>query len=223
MLIQAKTKNLQPGRTLVLMFSVLIALTCSYASADTDQYLDDNSLLSALRQGGLNIYFRHEATNWSQGDNVQKADDWLSCDGNEIRQLSDAGRNHAKSTGQAIKSLGIPIGKVIASPYCRTVETARLMRLGPVEASNDVINLRVAEYFGGRAAIVRTAQALLASAPAAGTNNLIVAHGNVAQAATPVYPSEGEGVVFKPDDKGGFQVVGRLTPADWVRLANSLN
>ena len=138
-----------------------------------------------------------------------------------MRQLSDAGRKSAIATGQSIKTLDVPIGKVMASPYCRTVETARLMQLGSVEPTTAVINMRVAEYFGGRAAIISSAQALLAKKPAPGTNNLIVAHGNVAQASTPVYPGEGEGVVFRPDTKGSFVVVGRLTPADWVRLSNT--
>jgi len=75
-----------------------------------------------------------------------------------------------------------------------------------------------ADYFGGRAAIVATARALLATPPALGTNRVIVAHGNVAQASTPVYPAEGEGVIFRPDGKGGFYLVGRISPADWPRL-----
>jgi hypothetical protein len=40
------------------------------------------------------------------------------------------------------------------------------------------------------------------------------------QASTPVYPAEVEGVVFRPDDKDGFHLVGRIGPADWPRLLN---
>jgi len=220
MLIQQGLKITRASQSIALVFMVLVG---GYVNADTTQYLDDKALITALRQGGFNLYFRHETTNWTQIDQVQKRDDWLSCYGNKIRQLSEAGRKSAKATGNAIKALGIPIGKIMASPYCRTMETARQMGLGSVEPSNEVINMRVSEYFGGPAAIVATAQKLLATKPAAGTNNLIVAHGNVAQAATPVYPGEGEGVIFRPDAIGGFVVVGRLTPADWVRLAQAAN
>jgi len=48
----------------------------------------------------------------------------------------------------------------------------------------------------------------------------IVAHGNVAREATPVYPGEGEGAVFRPDDQGGFSYVGQLSPSEWTRLAD---
>lgn len=214
-------------QAIALLLAIMLApLADACAASDTtgsdiDGYLDDKALVAALRGGGFNLYFRHEATNWSQSDNVQQADDWLSCDGNDMRQLSDAGRNNAIATGQAIKSLGIPVDRVLASPYCRTVETARLMQLGPVEPTTEVVNLRISEYFGGHAAIIKTAQALLAKKPTAGMNNIIVAHGNVAQAATPVYPGEGEAVVFEPDGKDGFIVVGRLTPEDWVRLSQT--
>jgi hypothetical protein len=40
------------------------------------------------------------------------------------------------------------------------------------------------------------------------------------QASTPVYPAEGEGVVFRPDDNSGFYLVGRIGPANWSRLLN---
>ena len=188
--------------------------------APTD--LAGEALVQVLRQGGFTIYFRHEATNWSQSDDIRQTGDWLSCDGTQIRQLSATGRQSAVATGQAIHALGIPVGRVLASPYCRTVETARLMNLGEVEPSNDVINLRVADYFGGRPAVVGTARALLAQAPQGSTNTVIVAHGNVAQAATPVYPAEGEGIVFEADGQGDFRFIGRLKPAEWQDLAHTL-
>lgn len=188
------------------------------AAAEPPPPLETKALIDALRGGGYTLYFRHEATDWSQDDNVTEADDWLSCDSNQMRQLSSLGRERAAATGKAIRSLGIPVGQVLASPYCRTVETARLMNLGKVTTTTDVMNLRVAEYFGGRDAIVATAQALLAKPVTKNTNTVIVAHGNVAREATPVYPDEGEGVVFQADGKGSFRVVGRISPAEWVQL-----
>lgn len=183
--------------------------------------MSDQALVEALRNGGYNLYFRHEATDWSQQDVVRQKDDWLSCDGTRIRQLSVEGRQRARSTGEAIRRLKIPVSEVLASPYCRTMETARQMGLGDVHASNDVINLRVAEYFGGRDAVIATARRLLAFTPDAGSNVVIVAHGNVAQAATPVYPGEGEMVIFKPDGSGSFSFVGRLSPDRLVELSQS--
>lgn len=204
---------------------VLLALLVSYSAGaparDTD-LLSGEALINALRDGGYNVYFRHAATDWSQGDDVRSAEDWLSCDDSRIRQLSDGGRRTAREVGEAIRTLGIPVDRVLASPYCRTVETARLMALGPVETTTDIMNLRVSDYFGGRAAIARRARARLAVPPTQGTNIVLVAHGNVAREATDVYPGEGEGVVFRPDGSGGFVLVGRLVPDQWVRLAEAL-
>ena len=174
--------------------------------------------MQTLREGGFNIYFRHAATDWSQSDEVSKAGDWSSCDGSRMRQLSAEGRQTSSNIGDAIRALGLPVGKVMASPYCRTVETAELMQLGAVEATTDVMNLRVAGYVGGRGVIIGNAQMRLSTKPAAGTNTVIVAHGNVAQAATPVYPGEGEAVIFKPDGVGEFRYIARIAPDDWSRI-----
>ncbi len=210
----------RPGlMSAIITLLAVFSLIDSRVMADSTSQPAADALIELLRSGGYSLYFRHEATDWSQSDDIRKVGDWLSCDGSRIRQLSSSGRKRATATGQAIQSLSIPIGKVLASPYCRTLETARLMNLGPVESTTDVINLRVAEYFGGQVAIVETAKALLALTPDAETNTLIVSHGNVAREATPVYPREGEGIVFQANGKGGFSFIGRLTAEDWKRIA----
>ncbi len=203
---------------MLLAALALLPVTVDRVAAQTEPTLSDAALVQTLREGGFNIYFRHTATDWSQSDKVSKAGDWLSCDSSRMRQLSGDGRQTAINIGDSIRALGLAVGKVMASPYCRTVETAELMQLGAVEATTDVMNLRVADYFGGRGAIVVGAQTRLSTKPAAGTNTVIVAHGNVAQAATPVYPGEGEAVIFKPDGEGGFHYIARIAPDDWAGI-----
>ncbi len=209
------------GSFLRLCSIAILSMLAVQVSAQQAPLLPDQQLIKALQRGGYILYFRHESTDWSQDDAVDQAGDWLSCDGDRMRQLSRQGRENAVATGKAIRALGIPVSDVLASPYCRAVETASLLGLGNVEATEDVINLRVSDYFGGTAAVVKSAQALLARVPAPGSNVVIVAHGNVAREATPVYPGEGEGVVFEPDGAGGFRVVGRLTAADWQHLSSA--
>jgi phosphohistidine phosphatase SixA len=41
------------------------------------------------------------------------------------RNLTDKGRAEAREIGAHVKRLGIPVDEVLASPFCRTVETAR--------------------------------------------------------------------------------------------------
>jgi phosphohistidine phosphatase SixA len=204
-----------PMRMMLLLACLLAAGSLSAANP----LLTDMALVKALRAGGYNIYFRHVSTDWSQSDDVRKVDDWRSCDPLRMRQLSAAGQAAATAIGVAIRQLDVPVDEVLASPYCRTVETAKLMDLGMVVESVQVMNLRSADYFGGRASVVASAQALLASSPGPALNRVIVAHGNVASAATPAYPAEGEALVFEPDAAGGFVLRGRITPEEWTRLA----
>lgn len=193
---------------------LLCSLPFAAANADTDR----SALLQSLRDGGYTLYFRHAATDWSQQDQVQRAGDWRSCDAARMRQLSAAGRQTAREVGNAIRALGIPVAKVYASPYCRTMETAALLNLGDVVPSDDVINLRVADFFGGREQVIATARALLATPPPPGGNVVVVAHGNVARDATPVYPGEAEAVVFQPRGDGEFSVLARIPSDQWDRL-----
>ena len=188
------------------------------AAAQTTAGLEDLALVESLRKGGYNIYFRHAATDWSQNDQVSKAGDWTSCDPGKMRQLSEAGRKTASTVGEAIRALQIPIGQVFASPYCRTVETARNMKLGPVEKTTDIMNMRVAEYFGGTSAIAARTQRRLSMLPQAKTNTVLVAHGNVLVTATDVYPQEAEAIVFRPEGNGNWTFMARISPQEWARL-----
>ena len=207
------------ARALLLRLTVLAGLcACAVVPAQETTPVNGVALITALRGGGFNLYFRHAQTDWSQFDQVNSASDWSSCDPTHMRQLSVQGRDTMRAVGDVIRSLAIPIGRVLASPYCRTMQSAQLLGLGPVQASLDVINMRVADYFGGRQVIIDSARALLATPPAAGSNTVIVAHGNVARLSTPVYPGEAEAVVFLPDGRGGFSVFARIPAARWQSL-----
>ena len=208
---------------LLLVCAALANLAISVPALTQERSLSGEALVQALRDDGYTLYFRHAATEWSQSDQVNQAGDWTSCDPAQIRQLSEAGRQAAQSVGRSIRALAIPIGQVLSSPYCRCKETTEQMDLGPVETTDDLMNLRVAEYFGGSEAIVERARHLLGTAPASGTNTVLVSHGNLARAATSVYPGEGEGLVFQPQADGSFVFVGRLDPSQWRQLAESLS
>ena len=204
-----------------VLFALLLG--AGFVNAQDKAGVSQQALVQELRKGGYNLYFRHVATDWTQSDQVQQSGDWTSCDPSRIRQLSNQGRNDAKMAGEAIRALRIPIGRVVASPYCRTVDTAKLMFPGPVEASTDVINMRVADYFGGRDRVITRFQGRLSAPPLAGFNNVFVAHGNLARAATTVYPDEGEAIVFRPLGNSQFEFVGRLTPLQLKALADLLS
>lgn len=181
----------------------------------------DGALIEALRGGGYTIYFRHAQTDWRQNDKVESVGDWTSCDPREMRQLADSGRATARRIGRAIRALKIPVDTVLSSEYCRAAETARLLDLGLVMTTRDIMNMRAADFVGGRDAVIRRAQSVLSRPPPPGANVVIVGHGNLMRAATGVYAGEAGSAVFAPasESDAGFALVAELSPADWTRLA----
>src|SRR5437762_8473656 len=74
-------------------------------------------LLAELRKGGYILYFRHTATDFSKNDEGMKS--FEDC-ANQ-RNLIDKGRAEARAAGVAIRRLGIPVERVLASPLFPTV------------------------------------------------------------------------------------------------------
>jgi len=167
------------------------------------------SVLAALRQGGYVIYFRHTATDFSQNDDRMTG--FEDCE--RQRNLTDAGRADARAIGGAIRSLGIPIGEVLASPFCRTRETADLI-FGRATVSVAVRGGPAAD--GGRYDELRA----LLTQPVTGKVNLVISsHGNpfTAVAGTP-YLQEGEAAIVEPLGNSAFRVVTRIKKDEWTAL-----
>lgn len=174
------------------------------------------SLLEDLRMGGLILYFRHSLTiRAGQPDN-----DISSCDNQ--RNLTDEGRALSRQIGEAIRILQIPLGGVFASPYCRCYETAQLAfgrhDIAPfLETNGDIDDpaeqARVAELAG-----------VLRKQPPAGTNTVLVAHGNNLGGLAKLhgYPqmriAEAEAVVFRPRGDGPADILGTVMGTRWGGL-----
>ena len=165
----------------------------------------DPALLAKLRQGGYVLYLRHASTDFSQNDERMKS--FEDCASQ--RNLTDKGRDEARAIGVHIKRLGIPIGPVHASPFCRTMETARLA-FGRAERTNEVRGGPANTNDPTRYEPLRQ---LLAKKPPAGQNAVISSHGNPFYAVFgPPYLAEGEIAVVEPS---AFIVVGRIRLSDW--------
>ena len=109
----------------------LIAPAAAAAQTPAAVPLRGAELLAALRGGGFVLYFRHADTDWKQNDT--RGMNLEDCAAQ--RNLSDRGRENARAIGAAIRALAIPIGSVLASPLCRTVETA-MLAFGVAEKSS---------------------------------------------------------------------------------------
>jgi hypothetical protein len=82
--------------------------------------------LAALRQGGHVIIIRHGATHQDQAD----TDPLNLANIAKQRQLNDQGRELARSIGDSMRKLKIPVGQVITSMFNRAVETGTLLGFG---------------------------------------------------------------------------------------------
>jgi phosphohistidine phosphatase SixA len=51
------------------------------------------------------------------------------------RNLDEQGRGEARALGGAFRNHGVQVDRILSSPWCRCLETARLMAVGPVEMS----------------------------------------------------------------------------------------
>ena len=189
--------------------AVAALLVAALAWAQAPAPLDGKALLAKLRDGGVTLYFRHVATDFSQND-----ERYVEGDCSPQRNLTDAGRADARRIGAEIERLKLPIGEVRASPYCRTIETATLIfgradrapeaRGGPMVAEGD----RYAEL-----------KRLLATPPAKGTVRVISSHGNPFRAITDApYLQEGEAAVVAPGPGDRFTVIARIPKDRWATL-----
>jgi phosphohistidine phosphatase SixA len=153
--------------------------------------LGDRSLLEAMREGGFVIYFRHAATDTSSDQNV----DLANCA--TQRNLSERGEDQAAEIGAGFEALGIPVGDVRSSEFCRTAETAKLAfgedvldpMLTPLPEDSPEEKAEKAEKLAG----------MLSTPPASGTNTVIVGHqSNIAALLPDLELDEGEAAVFLP-------------------------
>jgi virginiamycin B lyase len=208
LLLAACTGDSEPGRER--------ATTASATTERTTTVASKPSLAAALREGGYVIYFRHAVTDPVPDD----ADPVVLADCDAQRNLSAMGRRQSERIGRAIGVAGIPIGRVLASPFCRALDTARLA-FGRARIAQVLENLETAPDEGERERRVAGLRRLLSTAPRPGTNTVLVAHGFNISAAADVTLSEGDAGVFEPRGGQGFRLVARVEPNEWRDVAGS--
>jgi phosphohistidine phosphatase SixA len=180
-------------------FSFLFALLLFPAASQAD-----DRLWEQLRLGGLVIMLRHAHAPGTGDPPGFKAEDCTTQ-----RNLSAEGRAQAARVGAAFRERGVPIGRVLASRWCRAIDTARLA-FGNTEIVPDLDSL-----YGRRDQAERQNAAVLAliraeTRPA--TNLVLVSHNANIAALTGLSPADAEAIVVKPGRSGEIEVVGRVGP-----------
>jgi broad specificity phosphatase PhoE len=184
------------------------------AATESKPLGDLRAALGELRKGGLVIYFRHASTDQSgRGD---AAADLARCE--TQRNLSAKGRDEAAQIGEAMRALRIPVGSVLASPLCRTKDTARLA-FGRFAESKD-LHFSIGADAREMDRLASVLRRLLTTPPSPGTNGVIVSHSANLREAAGIFPKpEGVAYVFRPLPNGKFEAVARILPEDWGNVA----
>lgn len=188
------------ARVASAMAIALVLLTLPAAASASEP------LWAALKTGGQAILIRHAITTPGVGDPPgMRLDDCASQ-----RNLTDAGRAHARRVGEAFRALGIVVDRLLTSPWCRCIETARLA-WGPARLSAEVWT-PLGNLYGRserQAEQVREMRTLVGERRGGG-NLVLVSHGSTISALTGVSPDPAEMVIVTPQGGGRFAVAGRL-------------
>ncbi len=201
-----------------LLLCLLLLTGCSaVGSPKPEGPLSGKRLVEALRDGGYVIVIRHTATEEGGVDDPAATD---VCE--PQRELTEEGRQQARDLGKAVADLDIPVDRVLASPYCRTRETAELA-FGKDEVRTDeaLLPLPGVGQPGNDEAIAAAAR-LVGQEPEDG-NTAIVTHISVIEPVTGATPEEGGAAVFVPAGDGEFRIVAEVPPGGWAKLREQLD
>jgi len=174
-------------------------------------------VVEKLQAGGNVVLMRHMAT-------VHEPDQWSGVEIDDCatqRVLSDLGRQQAREIGTAFRKLGIPVGEVLVSPYCRTRETAELA-FGKPGTETELLSTWDHLPVDQKTERATALRKLLDTPPPPGTNTVLVTHtGNLLWSLGLDSKPEGLAHVFRFT---GLSIarptyLGRVDPEEWRALA----
>ena len=177
----------------------------------------DQEIAQALRPGGLVIVVRHGATFPDQADTDPLNFDNIAAQ----RNLNDKGKLLAQQFGDALRQASVRVGKVYTSKYNRAYETAVLAGFKDIEKTTDLTEggLVVSPNENNRRA--EAFRRMLATAPKAGTNTILITHyPNILAALGKDWfdVKEGEASIFRPEN-GSYKLIARVQMEEWPHLA----
>ena len=185
------------GHTLRLA-SVLASLTSVVAAQPANPALE----LARSRDPGIVTLVRH-----ASAPGVGDPAGFTLGDCATQRNLSDEGRAEARRLGEALRSVGVRDADVRSSEWCRCLETARLMAIGPVRPASYLNS-----FFAGRgdgAAATRALRAAVLQKLDSRRPTFLVTHQVNITALTGVVPAEAEAVFVRATAAGTIETVGR--------------
>jgi broad specificity phosphatase PhoE len=163
--------------------------------------------VTALTSGGHVILMRHAQTVSGVGD----PQGFQLGDCTTQRNLSEAGRQDSRRFGEALRQNGIAVDRVLSSPWCRCVDTAKLA----LPDKDAEVDTSLSSFFNVRGEVERQdalekMRATIASWKGPG-NLLMVSHQQTIAALAGESLSQGAVLILKPKP-GGFDVIAEDKP-----------
>jgi broad specificity phosphatase PhoE len=163
----------------------------------------DDALWALLQKGGQVVLVRHGLTTPGVGD----PPGFRRGECATQRNLVEDGRREAERLGAALRAHKVPVARVVSSPWCRCIETARIA-FGSEPALDDALS----NLFGdasNRDQQIAGFRRLVANAPKQG-NLFLVTHGSTTAAFTGINQGTAEMVIVTPEGGERYRVAGRL-------------
>jgi len=182
------------GRALALLFLVFTGAARA----------DEAAAWAALRQGGVVALMRH-----GDAPGVGDPPGWRLDDCATQRNLGEQGRAEARAVGERLRAERIAIARVVSSPWCRCLDTARLVDVGPVQIEPTFANAFILR--DRREALRDGGRAVIAAWRGPGVL-LVVTHGENIHALTGRTPATAEVVVVAAGGDGALREIGALSP-----------
>ncbi len=174
-------------------------MTPIMAGADSDPA----EMITRMNAGGHVLMIRH-ALAPGMGDPA----DFRIGDCSTQRNLDARGRQQARAIGSWMRSNGVSSARVYSSQWCRCLETAELLELGPVTELPALNSFY--ERTQDREPNLKALREFIAQQPPDGELIILVTHLVTISAIADAGVSSGEGVLLKLNRDAPYEMVGRL-------------
>ena len=180
---------------------ICLLVSTPLAVAETDPNYSE--MIDRMKAGGHILMIRHALAPGS-GDPAN----FKIGDCSTQRNLDDRGREQARAIGNWLRSNGITSARMYSSQWCRCLETARLIDLGPV-AELPALN-SFYELVQNREPNLKALREFIAAQPEDGKLIILVTHFVTISAIADRGVSSGEGVLLEFNQDKLYEVVGQL-------------
>lgn len=165
---------------------------------------DNPEAWQALAEGRAVLILRHALAPGVGDPGNFKVDDCSTQ-----RNLNEAGREQARAWRPLLAEHGIDEARVFSSQWCRCLETAREMNVGPVE---EMASLNSFFQNRGNGALQTRETISTVNAMGAGKPVVLVSHQVNITALTDVYPASNGGVILALPLSESPTVLARVAP-----------